>query len=588
MIKFRSLVLFIVIILVYNTCTKVTTTKKPMQLLAFNSMERIDQSGKASGKTEINIKAAKNEWESFQVAVTAIDTNLKISKVEISDLIGDNNIKIEKENFTFYKIEHVQVRLSSPRTNMPPGLYADPLIPFINPVTGDAVEPYKRARIKGGKWGDPMVESGSYIYSLPFEVANGHHQIIWIDVFIPKTALAGDYFGKLKISAGRDLIEEMPVTLTVWDFTLPDKASHRNSFGNFSQIPRYFPDVTADSEEFREIEMRFCEELAKHRLNPPIPDYLLPQVNKDGSLTIIPEKHKALTNFIQRTNLADFRIPKSTFATLPRRITDSNYATISADEKHKAIRYYREYYQYLKDNGWEKRAYLYLWDEPNLKENYEQVLVLGALVREASSDIKILVVEPPVPDQPDWPDMDPVVDIWCPLWPLLEKVKDSINAKIAMGDEVWSYTALVQGSDEFRAPYWHIDRPLAVYRVPTWMNWQYKITGLLYWSTFTGGTMVDPWWNPAFRNRYNGGGYLFYPGTLCGINGPVTSMRLKVIRDSMEDYEYFEILKNLTDRETVNEIINEITTKYWIYSENPEDYYKAREKLANAILNAKK
>ena len=584
--KIKSLTVFIIFVLIC-TCCNGPEKNKPIQLLAFNSMERIDQTGKATGKPEINIKAAKNEYESVQVAVTAIDTSIKVTKVEMSELLNGNDAKIGKENFTFYTVERIQVRLSSPRTNMPPGLYADPLVPFIDPVSGKPVEPYKRARIEGGRWGDPMIESGAIIYPLPIEVADGHTQIIWIDVYVPKTAIAGEYKGKLTFTCGK-ISEEIPVTLTVWDFTIPDGPTHRNSFGGFSQIPRYFPGIENGSNEFREVEMRFCEKLAKHRLNPPIPDNLLPLVNSDGSLKILPDRHNALKDFISRTNLKDFRIPKSPFGTLTTRITGPDYAVVPPAEKQKAIRYYREYYQYLKDNGWEKRAYLYLWDEPNLKENYEQVLVLGNIVREASPEIKILVVEPPVPDQPDWPNLDSVVDIWCPLWPLLEKVKDTINEKVAQGDEVWAYTALVQGSDEFRAPYWQIDRPLAVYRVPTWMNWQYKITGLLYWSTFTGGTVVDPWWNPAFRNRFNGGGYLFYPGTLCGFAGPVPSMRLKVIRDSMEDYEYFEILKNLVGSEAVTEIVNEITTKYWIYSEKPEDYYRAREKLALAILNAKK
>ena len=36
---------------------------------------------------------------------------------------------------------------------------------------------------------------------------------------------------------------------------------------------------------------------------------------------------------------------------------------------------------------------IYLWDEPNLRENYEQVLALGQLVHEAVPSLKCLVVE---------------------------------------------------------------------------------------------------------------------------------------------------------------------------------------------------
>jgi hypothetical protein len=99
------------------------------------------------------------------------------------------------------------------------------------------------------------------------------------------------------------------------------------------------------------------------------------------------------------------------------------------------------------------------------------------------------------------------------LWSFIDR--KTINEKIAGGDEVWSYTALVQRSPRYHPeyenvkdldpPYWHIDRPLTVYRVPTWINYQYGITGLLYWSTVT--TVIEPWWNPAFAHprHYNGG-----------------------------------------------------------------------------------
>jgi len=73
-------------------------------------------------------------------------------------------------------------------------------------------------------------------------------------------------------------------------------------------------------------------------------------------------------------------------------------------------------------------------------------------------------------------------------------------------------------------PYWHIDRPLMVYRIPTWINRQYGITGLLYWTTVT--RVLDAWNNPAFTHprHFNGGGCLFYPGGPCGIDGPVASI----------------------------------------------------------------
>jgi hypothetical protein len=133
-------------------------------------------------------------------------------------------------------------------------------------------------------------------------------------------------------------------------------------------------------------------------------------------------------------------------------------------------------------------------------------------------------------------------------------------------------------------PYWHIDRPLLVYRVPTWINRQYDITGLLYWTTVT--TVIQPWANPAFSHgrHYNGGGYLFYPGIPCGIEGPVASMRLKNLRDGMEDYEYFALLERLGGEEALDKIIDRIAPNWWDYTKDPGQILAARQQLAEEIL----
>jgi len=574
--------------------------EKGIKLTALNSMQRIGQDQKPYGTDKVEIKSAKNEVESFQVVVAALTENIKVIKAEISDLIGTNGSKIGKDNIKLFRAEYVRVRRPTPRAELPPGLYTDPLVPFINPVTGKPIEPLTRFQ---KRWGEPAATTGYDMYAVPFEVAKGQNQAIWVDIHVPKNVPAGTYSGAFKVTAAGNISDEILVTLTVWDFTLADGPTHRNHFGNFRNITHYF-DVQPDSERFKEIEMRYCQAMAEHRLNPPIPRSLLPEVKADGSLNIIPERHKALKEFIDKFCVTDFEIPSAPFFSLPHSTLKADYKYISPANREKAKRYYREFYDYLKKTGWEgprsagiqKRAYLYMWDEPNLRENYEQVLVLGELVHEAVPELRCLVVEQPYPQDPCWPDIDPAVDIWCPLWSFIDR--KSVNEKIASGDEVWSYTALVQRAPRYHPeyqkvkdldpPHWHIDWPLLVYRVPTWINYQYDITGLLYWSTVT--RVLDPWGNPAFAHpaHYNGGGFLFYPGVPCGIDGPISSMRIKNIRDGMEDYEYFVILERLAGKEKVIEIVSAIAPNWWNFSKEPGKLLTAREKLADAVLSAEK
>ncbi|MFQ6035788.1 MAG: glycoside hydrolase domain-containing protein [Sedimentisphaerales bacterium] len=591
----KNIVSLITIVFIFAFGSSASPARqKRIKLTALSSMQRIGQNQKPYGASRVELKSAKNEVESFQVVVAALTENIKVIKAQMSDLVDKNGSKIGKENIKLFRAEYVRLRRPTPRAELPPGLYTDPLVPFINPVTGKPIEPKRQFR-KIERWGEPRTVVGYEMYAVPFEVFKGQNQPIWIDVYVPKNVPADVYKGKFKVTVAGNISGEIPVTLTVWDFTLGDGPTHRNHFGNFRNITHYF-DVKRDSERFKKIEMRYCRAMAEHRINPPIPRHLLPEVNNDGSLNIIPQRHKALREFINKFHVTDFEIPRAPFASLPRSTLRSDYKHISPANREKAKRYYRQFYNYLKQNGWHKRAYLYMLDEPNLKENYEQVLVLGQLVHEAVPQLRCLVVEQTYPQDPSWPDIDPAVDIWCPLWSFIDR--KSIDEKIAHGDEVWSYTALVQRAPknhpqyqrvkDFDPPYWHIDRPLTVYRVPTWINYQYNITGLLYWSTVT--KVIEPWWNPAFSHsgrHFNGGGFLFYPGVPCGIDGPVSSMRLKNLRDGMEDYEYFAILEKLAGKEAVKKIVNMIAPNWWNFSKNPDEFLAAREKIAEQILRLK-
>ena len=88
----------------------------------------------------------------------------------------------------------------------------------------------------------------------------------------------------------------------------------------------------------------------------------------------------------------DFEVPRTPFMTNTSnstRPTPENQTDPVAIEKSK--RYYHEMYQYLKDNGWEKRAYLYLIDEPNSVKDYNQVINLAKVAEDGAPGLQRLV-----------------------------------------------------------------------------------------------------------------------------------------------------------------------------------------------------
>ena len=575
-------------------------TYQPMQLKALSSMQRVLPNTAISGANSVEIMAARNEYEAFQIIISAgYESHLEDIRINISNLTS-NEGTIDHENINVFRAEDVFIRHSSPRAELPPGLFPDPLLPFINPVTGDSILPGKKVEA-------PLGESlRTPLYTAyPIDLYPGQHVTIWVDVFVPATAIPGIYHGTVEVSAEDGLSGSIPVTLTVWDFELPRMASHRTHLGHFSLISKMWG-IDRDSEQFRKTELAYCMEMAKHRINPPIPHSLLPEVNPDGSITIDPEVDRQLIQYVEEVNLVDFEIPRTPFMTN----TSNSDRPIPVDQTdpqaiERSKRYYREMYQYILDRGWEDRAYLYMLDEPNSVKDYQQVINLAEVVKEAAPALKKLVVEQTYKHDPGWPDLDPYIDIWCTLFGFIDR--ETINEKLNNGDEVWSYTALVQPAPsyhpryeqvkDYNPPYWHIDQPLLSYRIPTWINRQYRINGLLYWTTSGWYDDSGPWKSPAmgpwpsnlsdstaYQSRYfNGGGMLFYPGVDAGFDGPVASIRLKNIREGLEDYEYFRILDDAGEQEFVKSIIDQVCPEWWNFTRDPDKILDVRRQMAEKI-----
>ena len=98
-----------------------------------------------------------------------------------------------------------------------------------------------------------------------------------------------------------------------------------------------------------------------------------------------------------------------------------------------------------------------------------------------------------------WGDLYGAVDIWCPLFSLHRQ--ESSAQRQALGETIWTYTALCQGPP---TPWWHIDFPLLNYRVPAWLAWRNGMKGLLYWGGMSYWDKTDDPWTQAPSYAGNG------------------------------------------------------------------------------------
>ena len=516
-----------------------------MTVYTVHDLARVRPADAPGAARSVVVKAARNEYAPFQIVVRAGGAGLRGVTASAGDLGGKSG-RISAANITLYREHYVEVRTPSPKSKEGAGWYPDALIPFLDPATG-------RSPVK------------SRFSAAPFDVAADSNQPLWVDVWVPKGATPGEYHGFVTITAGVLKPVKVPVALTVWDFTLPDTPTMRTHFGGYENDP-----LNSTPGSSQTLERQYAAAVSAHRLCAPVPRFLRPHVREDGSTD--PPDTAALRQWISQYRITGFPIP----------LLGKDPA---GADRERNIRYLRAMYEYLRENGWEKLAYVYALDEPNTATAYDEVRKRARFIHETQPGLKVLCTEQPDPQDAAWGNLFGSVDIWVPLWPLWKD--DAVAERLAAGDEVWSYTALCQGRDK-PTPFWQLDFPALNYRIPMWTSFRYGATGLLYWQTLVWRSTNDVWTDPlSFRKQYNLEGALFYPGADAGVQGFVSSIRLKQLREGLEDYEYFKLLAG-RDSEAALNLVKSVARSWFDWDQNPTRLYAVREQAAVQIAGRKR
>ena len=191
------------------TCTSIALAQSGPIVWVAPSLTRVGQSDPAGTGTQAQLEAARGEYESYQVIVRAPAGGLSNVNFTVSDLSGPGGATISKSNVTLYREHYVNVTSNSPAWSgsanmpLPTGWYPDGLIPFVDPDTKAPL-------------------SGATLTAVPFTLGASQNQPIWVDVYVPTTAVAGAYTGSYSVTSNQGSFTGQ-VALTVWNFTLPLK-----------------------------------------------------------------------------------------------------------------------------------------------------------------------------------------------------------------------------------------------------------------------------------------------------------------------------------------------------------------------------
>ena len=256
--------------------------------------------------------------------------------------------------------------------------------------------------------------------------------------------------------------------------------------------------------------------------------------------------------------------------------------------------YWKEWVRHFELKGWLDRLFLYLWDEPATSA-YPDVLRRGRIAAESDSRIRSLVTVPFTGL------LKKVVDTWVPLVNCLEPKPGSADfcpdtppIEVYAGKTLWFYQSCashgcnIVGGQYFTAwPSYMIDAPGPANRVMQWVAWKFGIAGELYYSMNEAYAGANDPWTKIRLSGGNGDGTLFYPGLPGRIGGrtgiPIESIRLKLIREGMEDYEYLPLLARLDGRKSANQYAGRIVSHSYQWESRAEPFLKVRRELGDAL-----
>ncbi|WP_395740782.1 glycoside hydrolase domain-containing protein [Prosthecobacter sp.] len=548
----------------------------PVQVSFCDGMTRVSRHGAAPSAATHTLYAARGEWEPFQIIVSATPELLKSLQV-VATAIARHDSEVLLPAPTVLREHYVRVSTSTPRAPLPPGDYPDALVPL--DMAGQDF-------------------SGSAVVNQPF----------WVDVFVPYTAAPGAYTGEVRLQMPGGTAVTASYTLKVWDFDLPVVPSLRTSImttmRHVAQVHGLEYNDKGPSLAHASLLNAYYDLLAEHRLSVDqiygsYPDASTGRLDEDKA-------ERALRKHLLHRHCNSIGLP--IWPKWP-------FQDPLGRDREAAMNYVAQWMKLLGKIHCESRGYVIMGDldEPNDAAAYATVRRWGEFFNEVEKKhgvrVPLHVTEQPAPEKKAWGSLHGAVDIWGPhfseVWKDMEWAGGGhdIAARRQAGEEVWTYAALVQMPEAWEQqhgrpaqltcsypPVWAIDYPPMTHRIVGWLFPRHGITGFDYWDTIYAAEGVDVWTEAGtFKASdgavYNGDGSFIYPATekRQGRHAPVASMRLKWLRESVEDYDYLMLARQLGLEDDARRLTVTFARGFGDWDDNSAALMNARQELGALI-----
>lgn len=563
---------------------------------------------------EVLLYASRGEYISFQLVITNnTDSVLKGISVNMSPFKNANGqFTIEPELFLEWAVEVKTLSTGYPKASLGTGWYPDALIP------------YKYIQAGSSK------SKGSWIYPLQLpdfnnRIDNQISQIIWVDQYIPfeyKDAAPGTYKSVISVTIG-DKTQEIPISLKVWDFALPNENKLKASLQHEGFLSKM--------DEKQEVEVyqlfkRNRVSLMEPRYEPEL------QVMPGGKVSI---QWNSFDNRLKKyfsgeafTSKYDYNYgpgygePIETYL-LPFDVygksgtvgwPDIGKADVERNPENKAV--YVKTIQMVRShllpmiNPQKTDITMYLngLDESYFQEAWDRMVYYGDIFKKEYPEAQFRV------DGGYSDEAMKVIENSINSWAThtINYDLDRMQKYQKMGIKDWLYGPMIYESkvNSWVGSSTFLDLPLVNDRAISWSTWKYKAFSWISWGVGAGWKAA--WYDPETWKSANDGGnskydhkklngnalLIYSPDIIPNVSGVCPSIRLKTMRDGIQEYEYMRLLSKIdknTDR--ADELVNTIIFQPFgrnsignldVWSYDAEQWDLCRIKLGELINQNKK
>lgn len=432
----------------------------------------------AAMNMEIKLSGARGEWVNGQVVLLALEKSLQVESLSVTTLTDNTTGK------------------TIPSSNS----MVAPVGFLFNDISYEAET--------HGWWPEPILT-----FLKQFDIPAGDLQPIWYRAEIPRDTPAGIYRAEVGLNVAGAPEAKIPVTVTVWDFTLPEA---------FHQAMAFNPSHLSEYEEF-------------------LLGYHIPPQSIYASKTPTREQLERWSK--------DPRVSSFNVRYFWRENMDPKTKMPREGDLEKWLDQIGECLTDAEAVGMRDKAYVYLFDE-GPQSDMPAFKLLAEAIAKRFPDLLLMttsyachLVEP---------DDDPlsVVKGLCPLLGPQFDYARSLRQRQA-GKTIWWYVC-----NNPRPPYPNVFvlQPGIDHRLLMgFLAYGYDIEGFLYYAMTDGwGITVDqtpritdgPYVREHWVIRGRGCGNL----AQLGPDGPLPNIRIELMRDGLEDYEYLYLAERLAER----------------------------------------